>query len=155
MSNFNPDDLLHIAVEASNSTITVPVPLGEWPGTLGKPTFKQVTIKNGDRAGEVIYFFETNVEIVDPAVKEETGRDKNFVRYSASIDLNEDGGISTSEGANVDFGRLREACGLNDDPDFTPSMFEGQNIMDSIKHRADPDDATKIYAEAKGVRAPE
>jgi len=45
MTDFNPEELLHVAVEGSNSTKTIPVPLGEWEATVGKPAFRQVQIK--------------------------------------------------------------------------------------------------------------
>lgn len=154
MSTFNPDDLLHTAVDGAQDTKLIPVPIGEWDGILGKPSFRQAEIKRGERAGETMTFMDIMVYIEDEEVKEITHRDKPAVRHSIILTLNDDGLISSEPGENIDLGRLREACGLNDeDSDFTPIMLENQAVRVTVKHRPDPDDASIVYAEVKGVRA--
>ncbi len=154
MSEFNPDDLLHTAVEDANSTTIIPVPIGDWEGILGKPVFRQATIKKpGPRQGEIMTFMDLSIEVDDQEVRDICQREKPSVRFSCILQLDDNGQISTAEGDNVDFGRLREACGLNDDTSFTPSKFEAQNVVINVKHRPDPDDPEIVYAEVKSVRA--
>lgn len=143
---------MHTSVEGSQDTKLTPVPLGDWDGILGKPTFRQAEIKKGERAGEIMTFMDIMVYIDNDEVREITHREKPALRHSIILTLI-DGMISSEPGDNIDMGRLREACGLNDEEsDFTPSMLENQPITVSVKHRPDPEKADTIYAEVKGVR---
>jgi hypothetical protein len=153
---FNPEELVNTSVEGANSTKITPAPIGDWSGILGKPAFRQATVKKaGPRLGEVMTFMDIAVDIQDQEAKDLAGRDRVSVRHSCILQLDENNQISTNEGDNVDFGRLREACGLNDDASFTPAQFEGQFVVVNVKHRPDPDDPETVYGEVKSIRAPE
>jgi len=155
--DFNPEELLHSGMNEASSTNIIPVPLGDWEGTLGKPSFRQAVIKKGERIGDTMTFMDINISFHDnPEVVEECKRPKPSVRHSIILTLSEDGsGISEEEGENVDLGRLREACGMNEPgEDFTPAMLEGQRVVIAIKHVPDEKDSDIIYANVKAVRKP-
>lgn len=152
--DFNPDELMHTSMNKASSTAVVPVPVGDWEATLGKPTFRQNTIKQGERVGEKVTFMDIACVVNDPTVIEHCKRERPSVRHSMFITLTPDeSGISDEEGDNIDFGRLRDACGLNEEGmDFTPSMFEGQRILIRVKHDPNPDDPDNPYARVASVR---
>ena len=158
MTDFNPDDLMHTSMDKKSSTAIIPVPLGDWEGTLGKPTFRQAVIKKGERTGEVMTFMDIMISFEDnPEVVAECKRPKPSIRHSVILTLTEDGkGISEEEGENVDLGRLREACGLNEPgDDFSPAMLEGQRVVVATKHVPDDTDPETIYANVIALRRPE
>jgi hypothetical protein len=152
--DFNPDELMHSSMNKASSTSIIPVPVGDWEATLGKPIFRQNAITKGERIGEMVTFMDIACVVDDPQVLEICHRERPSVRHSMFITLTPDGtGISDEEGDNIDFGRLRDACGLNEENmDFTPAMFEGQRVLIRVKHDPNSDDPENPYARVASIR---
>ncbi len=70
------------------------------------------------------------------------------------LDIDDAGRLKTGESANVGLGRLREAVGLNQPGQpFSLGMLQGRSLRFIVGHRADPNDAAKIYEDVKAFRA--
>lgn len=155
---FNPEQLLATQTTAAGSTKVIPVPESEYMLKLGKPRFSQFEITKGDNAGKKLTKM-TIMAVVDtavhPEVKEVTKRDKPQVRIDFPVELTEDGMmLAEGEGINIMMGRLREACGMNQEGvPFSPSMFEDQIIVGKVSHTK-PNDAGDVFAECKQFASP-
>jgi hypothetical protein len=151
MSNvgqFDPANFLDMQMTEASSTVSTPVPEGEYTGIVdGEPEIRQWTgKKDPTKSGLVL---DITWLIDDATVKAELGREKVTCRQSIMLDLNSNGGIDTGKGRNVSLGRLRDAVNLNEPgKPFSFRMLAGQCAKVAIKHRVDGD---AVYAEVKGV----
>lgn len=145
---FDPSNFLDMQMNEGNSTVSIPVPEGEYTAVVdGEPEIRQWTgRKDPTKTGLVL---DITWSIDDAGVKTELGRDKVTCRQSIMLELNTNGGIDTGRGRNVQLGRLREAVNLNEPgKPFSFRMLAGQVAKISVKHRVDGD---AVYAEVKGV----
>lgn len=150
MSKFNPEQFLSTVYSDTTSTVSIPVPEGEYPGLISKLDVKPVTTQNGEQL-----ILEVHFDLGDPTgeIQAATGRDKNSAKYSCWLDMN-GGNIDMSPGKNVGLGRLREAIGQNEEgKPWHPKMMLGQSALCRITHRVDKEDASKVYHEVKSVAA--
>jgi hypothetical protein len=116
---------------------------------------KSDLIKNGERAGETWAGLKITYELtLDPSqAAANQGRTKAQLSELVMLDLTEDGMVDYSAGKNVVLGQRYEACGLNEPGmEKSPNMLMGRAVFVNVGHRADRNDATKIYEEIKGVR---
>lgn len=149
---FSPETFMNAVFTEANETKIVPCPVGDWPAQCDAVTPKSGTISKGDRAGETWAKLELRWVIEDPAVTAETGRNPTKVVQSIMLDLTPQGGLDMGPGKNVQLGRTREACGLNQPGQpFSPSMFVGRSARCSVSHRLDERDGQTIYAEVRAV----
>jgi hypothetical protein len=145
MGVFDPEQFLNSTFTEQLDTRLIPPPVGEFPGICGEPSTRESNAKDG--SGRVYTWFDTPIELDDPAVKEVTGRDKTIVRYSVSLDLKEDGSLDRSKGKNIGLGRLLEAVGLKGQS-WSPKAIQGRPLKAKIGHKFVDGE---IMAEVKGV----
>ena len=144
---FNPDQFLDMTITDSNSTQTVPVPVGEYTALVSDVKCRQWQSKaDPSKSGLTL---DVTWEVDDAAVKQLLGRDKVTVKQGIMLDLTEAGGLDMGKGRNIGLGRLREALNLNaPGQPFSFSMVAGRIAKVSVSHRIDGEN---IYAEVKGV----
>ena len=144
---FNPDQFLDMTINDSNSTQTVPVPVGEYTAVAGEVKCRQWQSKADPSKSGLTLDIIWNVD--DSAVKELLGRDKVTVKQGIMLDLTEAGGLDMGKGRNVGLGRLREALDLNRPGEaFSFSRLPGRVAKIAVSHRIDGEN---IYAEVKSV----
>lgn len=149
-SKFDPVAFAQSTFTESNSTESIPVPAGEFPGLAEKVEVLAWASKDGSKEGLKLKILWA---ISDDAVREVTGRAENKVPQDIMLDLTESGMLDMSKGMNVRLGKLREALGLNKPGQaFSFDMIQGQMAKLLIGHRqgATPDE---IFAEVKAVAA--
>lgn len=146
---FNPDEFLDIQVTDSNSTQTIPVPVGEFTGIVDGESIKVKPWQRKDDPSVGGLKLELTWLIDDQSVKDALDRDKVTVKQQIMLDLTDSGGLDMGKGKNVGLGRLREATGLNTPGQpFSFTMLAGRIAKVKIEHRIDGEN---IYAEVKGV----
>ena len=145
---FDPNTFLDMTMTDANSTVSTPVPEGEYIGIIsGDPEVRTWQgRKDPTKSGLAL---DITWDVDDAAVKALLQRDRITVKQGIMLDLNEGGGLDTGKGRNVSLGRLRDAVGLNQSGQpFNFRMLAGKVAKIAIKHRIDGD---AIYAEVKGV----
>lgn len=148
---FNPEEFLDQQIVESNSTQTVPVPVGDYMAIPTDVKCRSWQSKNDPSmsglALDIIW------EIDSPELKELLGRDKVTAKQGVMLDINDAGQLDMGKGRNVGLGRLREALGLNNPGQpFSFTMIPGRPAIIKIAHRIDGEN---IYAEVKGVARPQ
>lgn len=144
---FSPEEFLNLEVNDANSTVSTPVPIGEYTAVISE--IKPRPWKSKDDPTKQGMALDVTWEVDDANVKALLGRDKVTVRQGIMLDLNDLGGIDTGKGKNVSLGRLREACSLNEaGRAFSFSMLPGRVAKVSVSHRVNGDE---VYAEVKAV----
>lgn len=149
-SQFDPVAFAQSTFTEANSTESIPIPAGEFPGLAEKVEIVGWQSKDGSKAGlklQIIW------NIADDAVREVTGRAENKVRQDIMLDLTDTAMLDMSKGMNVRLGKLREAVGLNrPGMPFSFDQIQGQMAKLKIGHRVG-DDPSEIFAEVKAVAA--
>ncbi|TFH40501.1 MAG: hypothetical protein E4H01_16450 [Lysobacterales bacterium] len=148
MSTFDPASFLDQTTTEGNSTVSVPVPEGDYTAVIdGDPEVRQWQGKKDPSKSGLALDIQWSID--SPGVRELLGRDLVRVKQGIMLDLNESGGLDTGRGRNVPLGRLREAVGLNTPgKPFNFRMLTGKVATVKIVHRTDGD---AIYAEVKAV----
>jgi hypothetical protein len=144
---FNPEQFLDQQIVESNSTQSVPVPVGEFLSVASEVKSRQWTAKDDPSKTGIALDIIWNID--DASVKELLGREKVTVKQGIMLDINEAGQLDMGKGRNVGLGRLREALGLNvPGQPFSFNMIPGRVAKISISHRIDGEN---IYAEVKAI----
>lgn len=144
---FDADSFLNSSIQGSNSTKTIPVPMGEYTGVIEKIEPRQWQSKDGTKTGISL---DVQWLIEDQGVKEFLGRDTVTCKQGIMLDTTPEGGLDMAPGKNVGLGRLREAVGQNDaSKPFSFHNLPGQMAKVVVKHRTTDDGDT--FAEVKGV----
>lgn len=144
---FDADSFLNASIQGSNSTKTIPVPMGEYTGVIEKIEPRQWQSKDGTKTGISL---DVQWLIEDQGVKEFLGRDTVTCKQGIMLDTTPEGGLDMAPGKNVGLGRLREAVGQNDpSKPFSFHNLPGQMAKVVVKHRTTDDGDT--FAEVKGV----
>jgi len=144
----NPEMLLESAVKAAFDTKVPPCPEGEYTLLISKLTPRSGINKNG----EPYCMLNVLLEVEDQAVREELGRDQVFVQHSCMLDLvtNPTTGLpmlDDAKGKNIDLGRLRAACDLNEPgQEFSMNMLLNRIVKGKVTHRADKETG-ELYGE--------
>lgn len=148
---FDVQSFLDASTTEANSTVSTPVPEGEFTAIVDKVDARTWTSKKDPSKSGVT--LDITWLIDDQSVKEALGRDKVSVRQGIMLDLNEAGsGLDMGKGKNVQLGKLRQATGLNNPGQaFAFSMLTGRMAKVVVKQRVDEDDPEKIYSEVKAV----
>ena len=147
MGTFDPAVFLDQTTSDANSTVSLPVPEGEYTAVIDKVDIRQWTGKKDPSQTGIAVDILWSIE--DAAVKAALERDKVICRQGIMLDLNASGGIDTGKGKNVALGKLREATGLNTPGQpFAFRMLEGQMAKVSVKNRVDGD---TVYSDVKAV----
>lgn len=147
MSMFDADSFLHAQVTDANDTKRTPVPVGEYLGVVSDVKIRPWQSKtDSTKAGLAL---DVTWELDDANLKASLGRDKITLRQGIMLDLTEQGGLDMGKGKNINLGRLRTACQLNQPGQpFAFSMLPGRLAKVSVSHRVDGDD---VYDEVKSV----
>lgn len=149
---FSPESFMQTVFTEVNDTKIIPCPAGDWPAQAVEVTPKSGTIGKGDRAGEPWARLDVSWEITHPSVLEACHRDKVRVRQGIMLDLTPSGMLDMGPGKNVQFGKLREALGLNvPGAPFSPAMIVGRSGMVKVAHRIDERDGVTIQADVTAV----
>lgn len=149
---FDANSFMNAVFTEANDTKLVPCPAGEYQAQIEKLEPKSGTIGKGDRIGEPWASLNISYAVADQAVTAITGRDKVTVFQSVMLDLTPQGGLEQGPGKNINLGRLREACGLNNPGQpFTPSQLIGQMVRISVRHVPSFRDPSTLVAEVSGV----
>lgn len=146
---FDVQQLLQTTLTDQLSTELINVPEGEYTAVATKIDGKQFTDKNNENRVTL----KVTWDIDDPSgiVKSTTKRDKNTVQQTIFLDFTPGGALDTSEGRNVDLGRLRTALDQNAaGVPWSFQMIVGKAAKVLVKHRMNQEDG-KVYAEVKQV----
>jgi len=147
MSTFDPATFLDMGLDEANSTVSTPVPEGEYQAVIDKVETRAWQGKADPSKSGIALDIIWNVE--DQGVKTFLERDKVQVKQGIMLDLNVSGGIDTGKGKNVALGKLREATNLNTPGQrFSFRMLEGQMAKISVKHHIDGE---QVFADVKAV----
>lgn len=143
---FDPSSFLRTEVNTEFDTTVVPVPAGEWQGVI--KAIKPRVLQDGRGVLDVLFV------VVDQEVINETGLAEPVVRYSAWLDLDDNGCLADGKGKNVQLGQLREACNQNrKGQPWSPAMLVGQSCIIKVAHSIDKRDGKSIQADVKSVAA--
>lgn len=150
MSMFDPNVMLDQEVTGANATKTKPCPAGEYTAIIDGIKLRSWAKKDDPTVNGVS--LDVMLDIQDEGVKAELARDKVVVKHSCSLDFVVDAEgnpkLDMHKDKNVDLGRLRTACGLNDPTrKFSLNQLNGQAVKVIVAHRQDPDDPETVYAE--------
>jgi hypothetical protein len=150
VSQFDPNTFLDITTEGANSTVSVPVPAGEYIAFIEDIKARAWTSKDDPTKAGMALDIIWNID--DAGVKQLLERDKVTVKQGIMLDVTEEGGLDMGKGKNVTLGRLREATGLNNaGQPFGFKMLPGKAARIKVEHRVDPKNPEIIYAEVKAV----
>lgn len=131
MSQFDPSSFLETVFVEPSITERLLCPVGEYPMTVDKIEARGWS-KDGKSGAALDIFWS----VEDQSVKEACKRDKVIVKSGIMFDLTEEGLIDMEKAKNnVNFGKLRDALGLNGDK-FSPSMLAGRMAKGRITHSA-------------------
>ena len=145
MSSFNPDLFLNTEIDESNSTTYVPVPEGEFPGSIKE--LKPRVLTDGRAVLDVTWIIESE------EAREATGMAEPRCRQTIWLDLDSNGMLDFGKGKNVALGRLREAVGQNQSGKiWQPGMLVGQMATVKVTHSIDKRDQS-IQANVTSVVA--
>jgi hypothetical protein len=144
---FNPEEFLDTQITESNSTVSTPIPAGEYLAVISGQKARQWQGKKDPTMTGVALDIEW--ELDDQAVKDLLERDKVVAKQGIMLDMNDAGQLDMGKGKNIGLGRLREALNLNvPGQAFSFNMLQGQMARVAITHRIDGEN---IYAEVKSV----
>jgi len=147
---FDPNQFLDMQVNESNSTVSIPVPAGEYTAFVEKVDARPWVSKQDPSKSGVALDLLWSID--DASVKEFLGRDKVTVKQGIMLDITPEGGLDMGKGKNVGLGRVREAVDLNRaGVPFAFSMLTGRAAKVVVSHRPDKDKPDMIYAEVQAV----
>lgn len=147
-STFNADMFLNTNVNGSMSTVTIPVPEGNWKAQITKLGARKLEAKDGQEERTIL---DVTWEMLDDEPKRVTGQDKPMARQSVWLDFTPEGALDLSKGKNVQLGKLREALGQNrDGRDWSFRQLQGGLAVVSVSHRPDQTSG-EIFADVKKV----
>lgn len=147
---FDADAFLNSTVAgAPMSTSLTVCPEGTYRAQIGEGLqVRPVATKTGTRT-----VLRLPWQILDDAVIAELKRDPVVVNQDLWLDFDETGQLDSSEGKNVDLGRVREAVGQNTGDAWSPGMLRGQQATVRVGHRSDRDNPERKYDEIRRVVA--
>jgi hypothetical protein len=149
---FDPNTFLDMTVQESNSTVTTPVPIGEFIAVIEDVKAREWKKKDDPSVAGMALDVVWNID--DANVKQLLERDKVAIKQGIMLDLTPEGGLDMGKGKNVGLGRLREALDLNQaGQPFGFKMLVGRAAKVKVTHRIEqkPGEEAKIYAEVGAV----
>lgn len=150
MGMFDPNTFADMTFEGANSTVSTPVPVGEYVAVIEKIELREWKKKDDPTKGGLT--LDVFWDVDDAAVKQLLERDKVTVKQGIMLDLTDEGGLDMGKGKNIGLGRLREAVGLNTPGQpFGFKMLPGRPAKIAVSHRPDDKNPEVIYAEVKAV----
>jgi len=144
----NAEMLLESAVKAAFDTKILPCPEGEYNLLISK-----LTLRSGiDKNGEPYNMLNVLLSVEDQGVREALAREEVYVQHTCKLDviLNPETGLpmlDNGKGKNIDLGRLRAACDLNEpEQDFNMNMLLNRIVKGKVTQREN-EETGDIYAE--------
>lgn len=153
MAKFNADSFLQQTVEAKLDTKRIPHPEGDWDE--GQIKDLKITDGSSKKDGSLWVRLQAVIINTDPNVAADmklTGDQEPTVRWEEFLDLDENGNLDVSEGKNIKLGKLRQACGQNNDEAWSPADLKGASVGFRVKHQFNNDGDP--YAICSGVYNP-
>lgn len=147
-STFNADMFLNTQVQGAMSTVSIPVPEGQWRAQIIKIGARRLEAQDDKEERKIL---DVTWEMLDDEPKQVTGQDKPMARQSIFLDFTPEGALDLSKGKNVQLGKLREALGQNrDGREWSFRQLQGGMAVVSVSHR--PDEKTgEVFADVKKV----
>lgn len=149
-SIFNAEQFLDEIYEEQNDTKVIPVPEGDYIGTVEEVKARTWVSKDKLSSGvslDVVFLID------DENAKQATGRDKVMVKYSIGLDVTPELRIDFSRGKNVKLGKLREVFNLNTPGQpFSFHSMKGRMARVTVTQRPS-EDGQDIYNDIKYVSA--
>lgn len=156
MAKFDANAFLTQTVEAKLDTKRIPCPEDSYDeAQITKLEINSGTVKEGENAGKPWARLRARIEILDPNAKAEcklTGDANPAVYWEEFLQLTEDGALDTSDGQNIQLGKLRAACNQNTDEEWSIMDLEKASLGCKVKHRLNNDG--DAYAICAGVYNP-
>lgn len=133
--SFDPQLFLQQGQKAvANATFVPQCPPGDYPMVIDSLKAEQFSgVKDPSKTYTKIKF---GFDVQDEGVKAQLKRDKVLVYHDFLLEMTEDGsGIDMGEGKNVNLGRIRAACGLNQPGvEWNFGMFVGRPVLGHVEH---------------------
>lgn len=123
---------------------------GEWKAIVDDGE-KWINFRAGDPSKNLSPQVVILFSILDEGIRKELGRDKVLVPKTIWLDLTDSGQLDTSEGKNVDLGRLMEAAGVNGTGQGLAALRGKGPFIVKVAQRSDKNDPTIKYAEVRKV----
>lgn len=128
MSDFDPAAFMEATFSETNSTVVVPLPIGEPIAEITDVKFDGGTSHKEGKPPRNWLRLDVTWEINDPNYLEIAKKSSAKLRYGVMLDLTDSGQISMEAGTNVKLGRLRAAVGLNEPGEpFNARMLVGRS----------------------------
>ena len=151
MSNFDPEAFMGTETTDDMDTQVIPIPEDEYTAVVEKVEARLTKVDNVEKPVLEVTWL---IDDTDGSVQKATGRDKNTVRQSIWLDVNESGALATGPGKNIGLGRLREVFGQNKaGKAWNPNMLTGNPARILVNQRVDKNDPEVIYNGVKRVAA--
>lgn len=132
-SQFDPKLFMDLQVNGASSTERIPVPAQEWLAVIKKVETRAWTGKQDPSKSGIA--LDVQFSIDDPNLKAQLGRDEVTLQTGIMLDLSGNS-LDMSKGKNVQLGRLRDACDLNDpSKPFSFRMLEGKVLKILVSHK--------------------
>lgn len=140
MSKFNAESFLSQTIEKVLDTKRIPMPEGDHDELMVKDL--AITSGTAKASGDLWVRLKVKLVNIDPNVKAEMklGEDgEPTVYWEEFLDVDENGGLDTSDGRNIKLGKLRQACGQNSSEEWSMMDLKGAVTGGRIKHSFNKD----------------
>jgi len=149
MSTFDPTTFMGQVYSEAGETSFKPIPEGDYTASLsGEEKDFAIRVNKG---GSVVLDLFWIIE--DAKLAESMNLTSIRVRQGLFLDLTPDGKLAWGTNQNVALARLRAALGQNEPgKPWSPTRLRGAGpALVTVKHRADKEDAEKVYSEVAAV----
>ena len=110
---FDTEQFLNTAIETPFDTQAIPCPEGEWLAIVGDR--EDIKVRQGNtKEGNTYTSVNVTFQVLDEEALSQVGREKVMVRYSFLLEIDESGQLVQAPGANIGYGRLMDAYGINE-----------------------------------------
>lgn len=138
MSKFNADSFLNQTVEAKLDVRRIPMPEGDHDEMqVADLSITSGTVAKGDNAGKLWVQLKAKLVCTDPNVAAEmklSGDQQPTVYWQEFIDLDDNGQLDISDGKNIKLGKLRQACGQNNEEEWSMNDLKSAVLGARVKH---------------------
>lgn len=142
MSDFDPSSFLETVFTEPSSTERLLCPVDEYPATIEK-----LDARAWSKDGKSGVFVDVIWSVESDAAKAVCKRDKVLVKQGIGFDITPEGLIDMEKAkANVAFGKLRDAVGLNTER-FSFNMLPGRMAKIRVTHSTSTKDGVTYLNE--------
>lgn len=126
---WDPSNLLNQPQQGNLQTKYIRVEPGEYPAVIQKLDYR--TLPKKDKPSELSHILDIVYAVDDARQREVTGMSEPTVRQSIFLDI-VDGKLDRSTNKNVQLGKVLEAVGLNDRPEWVFNDLVGRACYISV-----------------------